>query len=313
TLADSAEALRTALTDAVALRTSRYEHVGADLSGALDSTSLCLLAAESGTRLTTATIRWSAPGNEDHQYAAVASASLPGSDDRTFASSELPPQFAGLGVHHEPGDEPSLNLRSRVFHDHIASDIAAAGARCRLNGPGGDDVVQPPTGGSVSLLRQDPMAGWRHLSAIRAQHRWSARATLATMVDRSSYHSWVRASAASLTNQQSRALPRRWGNPVALPSWATTQAQSAVASLLAEAPSESLTPNSTSPVHHRWLHQIQQSGQLVGEAEHDAAQAGIRYHAPFLDQEVITACLLAPPHQAHQPQVYKPLLTAAMG
>ncbi|WP_240509313.1 asparagine synthase-related protein [Streptomyces agglomeratus] len=56
-LAEGAPVLREALREAVSLRVRPGQVLGADLSGGIDSTSLCFLAAEAGARLVTASLR----------------------------------------------------------------------------------------------------------------------------------------------------------------------------------------------------------------------------------------------------------------
>jgi asparagine synthase (glutamine-hydrolysing) len=57
-VAEGAEGLRQALLDAVASRIRPGEAVAADLSGGLDSPSVCFAAAAAGADLRT--VRWSA-------------------------------------------------------------------------------------------------------------------------------------------------------------------------------------------------------------------------------------------------------------
>lgn len=113
-LAEGASTLRGALRDAVALRVRPGEVLGADLSGGMDSTSVCFLAAEAGARLVTATLHGTGIGNEDHAYARYAAEHLPVIQRLVFASGELPGHFSGLQVRHDPADESSAVERDRA-------------------------------------------------------------------------------------------------------------------------------------------------------------------------------------------------------
>jgi len=313
-LAESAPALRDALARVVELYTSTDELIGADLSGGLDSTSLCFLAAETGAKLVTATIHWSAAGSQDDRYAAIARDTLPLAGSHIFASTDLPAQFAGIDDRADPPDEPWRFPRSRRHERHIAEELAAAGATCRISGHGGDDVVQAPHGGVGSVgpaLRRAPVAGLRRLAETRAWHRWSVRDTLGAALDRRSYVDWVRACGTDLTRGAAGSpVPGRWGAATALPSWSTATAATMVAGLLRAA--DPVVPHAEDSVQHAWLHGIRQSGRLAEEMSRASAALGLPWHAPFLDQAVIEACVATLPEQARDPRSYKPLLGAAM-
>lgn len=310
-VAESAPALRDALTRVVELYTRTDELIGADLSGGLDSTSLCFLAADAGAKLVTATIRWSAASSQDDRYAAIARETLPLVGSRVFPSTELPAQFTGIDERADPPDEPWRYPRSRGHEQHIAEELIAAGATCRISGHGGDDVVHSPHGGVGDALRRAPIAGLRRLAATRAWHRWSVRDTVGAALDRRSYAEWVRAGGTDLDRGAARSpVPGRWGAAVALPSWTTAPAATMVAGLLRAA--DPVVPHAENPVQHAWLHGIRQSGRLAEEMSRASAALGLPWHAPFLDQAVIEACLATLPEQARDPRAYKPLLGAAM-
>lgn len=309
-LAESAPALREALTRVVALYTRAKEPIGADLSGGFDSTSLCFLAADAGAKLLTLTVEWSAAGSQDHRYAAIARDALPLAGSLTFAAAELPAQFAGIDERADPPDEPWTYLRSRTYERRLADEFTSAGATCRISGHGGDDVAQAPHG-FANMLRRAPVAGLRRLAAFRAWHRWSARDTASAVLDRRSYADWVRASGAGLTRgAPGGAVPGRWGAAAALPSWSTESAVTMVAGLLWAA--DPVVAHADDPVQHAWLHSIRQSGRLAEELFRTSTAAGLPCHSPFLDQAVVEACVATLPEQARDPRAYKPLLGAAM-
>lgn len=224
-VADGAAALRRALQAAVAVRVDPGQPLGADLSGGLDSTSLCFLAAEAGARLVTATIHWASPGNEDADYAARAAAQLPGVQRLIFNPGDLPSQFTGVSQHRDPADEPSAILRDAAQQRHIVDVTRAAGARYRLSGHGGDHVVEAPAGYMHRLVRRHPAVGLRHAAGYRAGYRWTRRATVRALFDSRSYRTWLSDSSSRLRpSENSGREPDSWGTPVALPPWASEQA-----------------------------------------------------------------------------------------
>jgi asparagine synthase (glutamine-hydrolysing) len=312
-LAQAASALRGALRDAVAVRVRPGEVLGADLSGGMDSTSVCFLAAEAGARLVTATLHWTDPGNEDHAYAEHAAEHLPGIQRLVFASAELPGHFSGLQVRHDPADEPSAVLRDRAQQQHIADAMRAHGALRRLSGHGGDHVVLPPTLYVYDVLRRRPWSALRHTAGWRAGYRWGLGTTARLLLDGRSYASWLAASSRPLREfAASGSVPQGWGERPQLPPWASEQAVELFAGLLRSA-AERAEPLAAGRGQHAWIHQVQEGGRLAGlVAQASTVHGGPGVDSPFCDDAVVTASLAVRPDQARSPWSYKPLLAAAM-
>ncbi|MCQ4042626.1 asparagine synthase-related protein [Streptantibioticus rubrisoli] len=313
-LAEAAPALRQALREAVALRVRPGEVLGADLSGGMDSTSLCFLAAEAGARLVTATLRWSAPGNEDHAYARHAAELLCSAEHLVFPSAELPAHFTGLDHRRDPGDEPSAGLRDRAGQHHLAEAMRARGAVHRLTGHGGDHVVQPPDGYVHGLLRRSPLVGLRHAAGLRARRRWPWPDAVRMLLDRRSYRTWLAGTTARLRAAPARRVvraPQGWGLQPQLPPWASDLAVDLIGALL-RAAADGVEPLAAERGRHAWIHQAQEAGRIAGHLAYESAATGLLAHSPFCDDAVINACLAARPHEAAAPWSYKPLLAAAM-
>ncbi|MBF6170910.1 asparagine synthase [Nocardia blacklockiae] len=305
-------AVRAALAAAVTLRTGRHELSGIDLSGGMDSTSLCFLAAAAGDRLLATTIHLSTPG-QDAAYADLAAAELPGARRLVFTADRLPAQFGALGERADSADEPSPAMRSRAQQAQVTRALLAAGAGCRLTGQGGDDVLQRPGHDLRNMVRDNPFGGLRQLSELRAWYRWPIGRTVGAVLDRTSYPQWVRRTGRDLAHgRPPAAVPQAWGRPAELPAWATPAAARGMAELIEELEPDRWTPNADAPATHRWLYQIQQCGARARDLESDAWSIGISWHAPFLDRAVIEACLSAPAELVYDPRSYKPLLSRAM-
>lgn len=311
-LAQGAVALRGALRDAVALRVRPGEVLGADLSGGMDSTSVCFLAAEAGARLVTATLHWSDPGNEDHTYAQHAAEHLPGIERVVFASAELPACFTGLAVRRDPADEPSAVLRDRAVQQQVAEAMRARGVPRRLSGHGGDHVVSPPTQYLHGLLRRRPFSALQHTAGWRAQYRWGLGATAGMLLDGRSYAGWLAASSRRVRESTPAGyLPQGWGQRPQLPPWASEQAVELLAGLLRSA-AERAAPLAADRGRHAWVDQVQEAGRFAGLLAHATAAQGLPMDSPFCDDAVVTAALAVRPDQACSPWSYKPLLAAAM-
>ncbi|MFC5720448.1 asparagine synthase-related protein [Streptomyces gamaensis] len=309
-LPEAASGLRTALREAVAVRVRPGEVLGADLSGGMDSTSLCFLAAEAGAKLVTATFHWGAPGNEDPLYARHASGRLPHLARLVLPPQSVPALFSGLRERHDAPDEPSAALRDRLQQRYIAGSMRAYGAVRRLTGHGGDHLVRPPDAYVHTLLRRAPLEGLRHAAALRAHRRWPLGATVRMLLDSRPYAAHLAGAAAMLRDGVGRGpVPEGWGPWPCLPPWASDEAFGMVEELLGAASGEPLAADRG---RHAWLQQAQQAGRIAALITHETTAAGLPAHSPFCDDAVISACLAASPRETGGPWVYKPLLAAAM-
>ncbi|MDT0344234.1 asparagine synthase-related protein [Streptomyces litchfieldiae] len=312
-LDDAAKGLRDALRAAVAARVSPGEVWGADLSGGMDSTSLCFLAAEAGARLVTVTLEWSAVGNEDAHYARRAAEHLPGVTRLTFPSAALPAHFADLGERRDPGDEPTVLLRDRAQQREVIRALVEHGARRRLSGYGGDHVVTPPPAYLHALLRRRPVTALRHAAAHRARGRWPLAATLRELLSRRPLAQWLAAQAGTLGPTGRGPEPEcGWAPSMALPPWATGRARDLVSELLRHAADAGPEPSAADRGAHAWLHTARVAGTSAAHLAHWSAGAGLPVETPFCDDAVITAALRVRPDLAGHPARYKPLLAAAM-
>ncbi|MFI9202253.1 asparagine synthase-related protein [Streptomyces sp. NPDC053048] len=309
-LGEAATGLREALERAVALRVRPGEVVGADLSGGMDSTSLCFLAAHAGARLVTVTLDAGAANNEDRLYASRAAEHLPGIEHLVFASADLPAYFSGLDDRVE-GDEPTAVLRARVQQQYLAEQMRARGALLRLSGFGGDQVVQPSPAYVHALLRHSPAAGLRHAAGWRARHRRPLKMIARTLLDRGSYAAWL-TEAAGLLHTPPAGDDLRWGLRPHLPPWASEQALQLCGERLRAAARDAAEPLHPERGRHVWTAAAQHGGRVAGHLAHSGAPAGLPLHSPFCDDAVIEAALAARPHEAASPWSYKPLLAAAM-
>ncbi len=306
-----APAVRQALENAVGVRARPGQVLGADLSGGMDSTSLCFLAARAGASLVTATLEWAASGNEDSAYAERAAAHLPGIQRLVFGPADLPAYFTGLGRPHEPDDEPTVLVRDRAQQQYIADAMRAAGAELRLTGHGGDHVVEAPDQYLHRLLRRHPVRGIRHAAGQRARQHWALRSAARTLTDTRSYQAWLNGVADALNRSgDPGAAPTGWGEPMTLPPWAGRRAIEYVAHLLRHA-ARTVEPVVHERGRHAWIQQAQTAGRLAGNIFHSSL-GGVPGASPFCDDAVINACLAVSASATKSPWTYKPLLAEAM-
>lgn len=338
-LEEGAAGLREALLRAVAARIRPGQVWGADLSGGMDSTSLCFLAVRAGARVVAATLHWSGADNQDIRYAALAAGHLPGLTHLTFPAGRLPAMWSGLAERRDPGDEPGPALRDLAHQDHISGELARHGATRRLSGHGGDHLVVAPAGYLTALARRRPLLALRHAAAHRAGRRWSLPGTARMLLPAPGYPAWLRSladqlratphagtphaaasdagtsdtaashtavlHAAALQDGAVRPVPSPWGPSPYLPSWCHP-ATDLVADLLLTTASRA-EPLADEPGAHAWRHQARQAARSAACIRHTYA-----LDSPFCDDEVLDACLAVRAHEAGAAWSYKPLLAAAM-
>ncbi|RBM07313.1 asparagine synthase-related protein [Streptomyces sp. PT12] len=317
-LAEGASAVHDALRAAVALRVKPGVPLAADLSGGLDSTSLCFLAAGEGAELATATLHWSDPANEDPRYAQRAAAALAGRTRITrlvFEPRDLPPLFAGADEPDDPDDEPSTALRDRVQQRLIGEALSARGATLRLTGLGGDHVATPPASYLRALLRRRPVAALRRTAAHRARQRWSLADSARMLLAGGSYARWLAGASRALRAGEPAPAPLTeppgWGIRPRLPAWANDRATTAFCDLM-DATAENAEPLAAERHLHGWIRQMRQGGRTAARLAHRTALWGLPLDAPFCDDAVLEACLALRPDDVCTPWSYKPLLTEAL-
>lgn len=314
-LAAGAAGLREALSSAVAEHVRPATVHGADLSGGLDSTSVCFLAAHAGAKLAAITLDWEGAGNEDARWARMAAADLPLARHWLFGPHELPAQFEGLERGADPRDEPFL-LRDAAQQALIAGLLREAGASVRWCGHGGDHVVQAPWQHLSDLMRRHPLRATRLLRGYSAQRRWPLRAALGALLRPGSYPGYLAATADQVASGGSTPRstgPQPWGETLRLPPWTSQSARATLAELLRDAAADpGARPLAAAPWQHALIHQVRVAGRSARLLEQVSSEHGVRLLMPFCDDRVLAACLAVRPEHTASPFAYKPLLSAAM-
>ncbi|MFI0091642.1 asparagine synthase-related protein [Streptomyces bobili] len=284
--------VREALFDAVAARTAGQKVVSADLSGGLDSTSLCFVADRSvGTDL--ATLHYEAHGGrgEDLAHARRAAAVLPRARHVVVQPTDTPDWYAPF--EHTPHDRegPLMFVRSRATVEHQAGLVASLGARRHLQGVGGDELFLPGTMALHGLLRRDPAAALPHLRAMRSKRRWSIATTVRTMGAAPSYRRWLAAETDELAADRAWGSGAYWEVSAKLPPWITPDAASSVRRLLREAIATGPEPLAALPVQHEmiWINRV--NGTVMRRNSSIGGHAGVTFHAPYTDNRVLEAVL----------------------
>ncbi|XVV00166.1 asparagine synthase-related protein [Actinosynnema sp. CA-248983] len=312
-LAAAAEPARRALVDAVEARTAPGGVVSCDLSGGLDSTSICFLAARGGASVIAFTWPTLDEADDDLRWARRAAAHLPGLRHDVLPADRSPLVYAGLRQADDVVDEPTIGVVDRARVLARLPELARSGSRLHLTGIGGDHVAWGSDAYYHTLVHTRPLLALHRLRGYRSLFRWARRSTVRALLDQRSYSAWLADSADELRAPvpDSATIGLGWGMPPRAFPWVTDEAVDlAREALLAAAPSA--RPLGPTRGLHSDLEQIRATNRIVRQWEQITARQGLPISSPFMDDRVIEAFLAVRPEERITPFDYKPVLKAAM-
>lgn len=312
-LATGAARFRDALADAVAARTRAGGTIGCDLSGGLDSTPLCFLAADSDADLIAFTQVFLDEASDDAVWAERAVAHLPNVRHELIHADRLPLPVAGLRDVQVPLEQPFLNAFQIELILELGRRLAPCGSRVHLSGAGGDEVVQGWPGYLHTLARTRPWQAVNNLRAYRSLFRWPLLPTARALADRRPYGTWLADIARDLDGPQiwENYPALEWELPPRLPSYATEHAVHAAKARIADI-AATVQPLAGSHGQHGTVNGIRRAAGMQRGLASVMARTGVRYDAPFLDDRVVEAGLAVREHERITPWRFKPLTVAAM-
>jgi asparagine synthase (glutamine-hydrolysing) len=321
-LAGGAAQLRERLRAAIGVRVQPGQLVSADLSGGVDSTALCFLAAEQGADLVTVRIAPVDPASDDPAWASRAAELLPGEhlvvDPATVWAQPLrQPEGSSLADLTDLADladlaeEPVGGLLTRMVLGHTAGLVRERGSGLHLAGYGGDEVSGVSRAYLRDLLPHRPGQVLRHLRGHRALRRWSLAVVVRALSDRRSYPQWLVDTAAEVRDP---ALPDGapqfgWGGAARLPPWATPAAVELVRDRLARAAREA-EPLAGTRAQHRAVAAVWSAAHAARQL--GRAMPGVELAVPYFDDQVVAAALAVDLAERGTPWRYKPLLAEAV-
>jgi asparagine synthase (glutamine-hydrolysing) len=318
TQTDAAERLRLFLSNAVRARVAMPEQVTADLSGGLDSTSLALLALEYTDELPLLTyVNPVAPVTDDLEHARhhVRTATNLRQHLVRAGPDDLP--YTTLGP---VGELPHGSLTSTGALRARLRRAAELGSRVHLVGEGGDVVVGAPVAYLADLARRGDLARrWRYCVAGA---RLRARSPLvlfrrAVRLAGTTRRRALTALAAEL--ESGDATPTEaweqdriayWPRPH--PRWLTRPARKPLAEHLRDVAGQLVADDDTGVGDSVTAAWVRQQALTLHTVRQVGAEFGIDVHAPFMDTEVVRACLSLPAYRRADPTLPKPLLRAAL-
>ncbi|WP_059005880.1 lasso peptide isopeptide bond-forming cyclase [Streptomyces specialis] len=314
---EGAAAVRSALSEALATRVRPGTTISADLSGGLDSTSLCFLAGAAGADLVTYHVAPLDSANEDTVWARKAAALLPAARHHTLPADRAENLFdVGYTTGHanEAPEGPSTWASGLAHIRDLAKRAAADGASLHITGFGGDELFGRMPACAWSLPRARPVHGLRLLNRYRLANRWPAGATVRALVDRSTFAENLAAVAARIDAPPPplHEPDFGWVSALRMPAWATPDTVAAVRQQLTEAAERTRDPLDADRTRHQALASLVFEGSMIRHINTVLADAGIRWDAPFLDDRVIVAALATRVDQRLASGRFKPLLTTAV-
>ncbi|MFE6908570.1 lasso peptide isopeptide bond-forming cyclase [Streptomyces erythrochromogenes] len=316
-LAQGAAAVRSALSEALAARVGPGRTISADLSGGMDSTSLCFLADQAGADLVTYHVAPFDSANEDTAWAEKAAALLPDARHHTLAADRAENLF-DIGY---TADRPNVapegpsTWASGLAHVRDLAKLATAeGSSLHLAGFGGDELFGRMPACAWSLARARPASGLRLVNRYRLANRWPLRATVRALADRSTFARSLTALAARIDAPPPPLNDPDfgWAFAVRMPAWATPEAVTMVRRQLTTTAAQSPRPLDGDRTRHQALASLGFEGATIRQLNTALAGTGIHWDAPFLDDRVLEAALATRVEDRLAAGRFKPLLTSAL-
>ncbi|MFS8102858.1 asparagine synthase [Lentzea alba] len=301
-LAEGAPAVR----DALVAASSTPGRPSADLSGGLDSTSLCFLTRPD---LITARLFNGDPANDDPVFADLACAALPLASHVVVGRDDLPGMFGDLGSVVDP-EGPALNVRTAARNLAYARLLASRGARWHLAGHGGDQLFSAPLSYLHTLARGTPFVALRHLRGYRARYRWPLGSSLVALASRRDLvSSWARLADDLTAPRPARSPLVSWLPPLRMPPWASADAVSTARRVLR---SVEVAPFAADRGQHGTLANLRTYSHSYRMMARTYRAGGLSLHLPYFDDRVVEAVLAVRLSERTTPWRYKPLLVEAM-
>ncbi|NUT49131.1 MAG: asparagine synthase [Saccharothrix sp.] len=307
----AAPRLREALFDAVAAR-SRTSGIGADLSGGMDSTSLCFIAADQRHRLVTLRRQSLDPANPDEAVARRAETDMPGARHIVLTKDTASQYYDSADRVDLDVDGPPPFIAIRSHFDDVARIMAAQGIRSHLQGHGSDELAATGVTYANAIARRDLIGSLATVRAIRAMRRWSLTTTLRVVRAFPPYADWLHRSGDRLLAPPKFEAEVGWEPTPQLPPWASQGAAELVRDTIRSMAASDPRPLSALPVQHEVLRSILVNGTMVRSMGPIGDRFDVSFEAPFLDARVVETALSVRLSDRYVPGRAKPVLAAAL-
>jgi asparagine synthase (glutamine-hydrolysing) len=317
---EGAPRLRAALDEAVAVRIATADGLSADLSGGMDSTSLCFLMAEQGAPFQSFVEQTIDPNHDDAHWAAIAAKEI-GRDLTVLLPEDVPGPYDGIW---DPSEglvqsvpyglgEPYTLIRNRTRKIAMSRIFADTGATVHIGGFGGDELFTVAPSYFSDLYATSPLKAVRDIRDLARLRRWTLPSVLRALARQQSYVGWFEEQLRSLH------LPRpdtigptvNWGPQLQVTPWSTGAGVEAIRSL-AHAGDSGRTPQAPTRSVHTCVAGHRIGGQRLGPLRALMQHQGILLSLPYMDDKVLEAALAISRAEAQPGHGFKPALKAAM-
>lgn len=316
-LGAAADAVRSAMLDAVRVRTQGGGTISADLSGGMDSTSLCFLTDAVGGNLLTHHWKPLDRANDDAAWAQRAAESLPVARHRFVEVDQAPNWFESRSQQDGTRDDiegPPSWHRNRAHIEYLSEIDAAEGSTVHLTGLGGDELFGTLPTHLWSLFRKHPVTSISTIHRYRVVNRWALGATVRSLADTTTFAKALARAADVIDAPPPRPFDvlMGWQAEPRLPFWVTRDAVETVRRLLRESAGTNPSPLDPDRVQHQLIEGAVVSGGAIRQLRFALARFGVDWEAPFLDDRVIEAAMSVRVEDRAGRGLYKPVLVAAM-
>ncbi|MEV6301938.1 asparagine synthase-related protein [Actinoplanes sp. NPDC051861] len=316
TVAESAEAVRAALLAAIGAAAGDEPLVSADLSGGLDSTSICYLLAHLGQDFlayrTSSMSRWNDETARAHEAAAdlgVEITQFPPLAELSSAFDTSPVTDSALVA-----AGPIPWVASRGYLDVLSESVAAAGSRVHFTGLGGDELFDVLPAQYRALWQENGARSLPQLRRIQLNRKVPLRPFLRGVTRGRPYAEQLAKVAGDLrANRPPEPADQHSWFPVPVPPrWVAGDTRALAAEAFTEAARAGLVPLGATEATHQMMEAVAFQGAVIRQFGEVYARHGISWQAPFIDQRVVEAVLGVRVSERMDARVDKPLLAAAM-
>jgi asparagine synthase (glutamine-hydrolysing) len=326
-LAEGATELNFNLRKSVELRVNKFYRISSDLSGGLDSSGLTILASNSLAKLNLSLNAITFKNisdyfDEDFQLANLIASSFKNInhlklDQNEFSSSKF--DLDDVPMIDEPSEVFSLIGRYQI----LLNSIYSTNSLLHLSGEGGDDALSAPLSYLVTLARRGKFYTLlSHIYGYSRLYHLSLVDLLFSVLDKSliNYNTWIDKIIYMIKNMHKDCSANSqyiqkidgisWSCYPSFQSWYTQEAFNLATSELQKHRNYITHTNSLSQfsaitnIHYlgRFCRTIQQIGELIS----------VTIDFPYLDGNVVKACLQTKVEERTSPYQYKPLLKCAL-
>ncbi|MFC3982634.1 asparagine synthase-related protein [Streptosporangium jomthongense] len=311
---DLAEELRGAVTEALRLRTAGHQEISADLSGGLDSTTLCFFLADLGLKPHTLFLASANVANNDHRWAGRAAAEL-GVDHHSVPYGSVIPHLLDerTGTVATAPEGPGIANAALASVSMIEEVMKETGTTLHLNGHAGDALFGSVSTMLWSLFHSREKGRYRRTWRFRVLNRHPLGQTIRMLAERGSYLDDLRRIARHDfgVRDEGVAAYSRWVPLPKVHPALTETAREHLRRLAADAVLGERGAFSEDRTVNQILDYLVVHGNVVRRMNQAATPGGIIFDSPYLDRRVVEAALaLGVGARSHQYPA-KPLLAAA--